>query len=233
MKVNVTYDISKDEENYNYSLVDKAYPSYGRDKMNILTPFASELQIKLDSTLNSEMKNKIIKDYIKNTYLKHPLLKLSTDTLSKSWGSISDAYIDKLYKYFQIEDSGALPVTCYLTTLGLCPYNRKQRYFYVPFYASIADQIHVIMHELMHIVFLDNYEQYLLGQGVSEQGILDINESLIVLLNLEFKEFLLVKAVNKKPSTYDLQDIVKEEYEKSTPFKTILQKLIASRLPRS
>ena len=64
MKINVTYDISKDEENYKYSLIDKAYPSYGRDKMNILTPFASELQLKLDSVSNSVKKNEIIKDYM-------------------------------------------------------------------------------------------------------------------------------------------------------------------------
>jgi hypothetical protein len=231
MNIKITYDVQKDEENYKYSLIDRAYPSYGRDKVHILPSFASELQSQLDSISNYAKKNEIIKDYIKNTYLNHPLLKLSAETLSKSWNIISDAYIDKLYKYFQIENYKALPVTCYITTLELCPYYRKQRYFYVPFYTDIANQTHIIMHELMHIVFLDNYEQYLLEQGVSKQGILDINESLTVLLNLEFKEFLLVKAVNKKPSTYDLQDIVKEEYEKSTPFKAILQKLISSRLP--
>lgn len=233
MKMDVTYDITKDEENYKYCLIDKVYPSYGRDKVYMLPPFASELQSKLESISSSAKKNKIIKDYVTNTYLNHPLLKLSADTLSKSWDIISNAYVDKLYKYFQIVDYGALPISCYLTTLQMSPYNRKQRYFYVPFYTDIANQTHIIMHELMHIVFLDNYEQYLLEQGVSQQGIRDINESLTVLLNLGFKEFLLVKAVNRKPSTYDLQDIVKEEYEKSTPFKAILQKLIDNRLPNT
>lgn len=233
MKIEVIYDISKDEKNYKYCLVDKAYPSYGRGKVNILPPFALELQSRLELASTSKEKNEVIHSYLTKTYLNRPLFKLSADTLSKSWDMISEAFIKKLCNYFQIKNYEALPVICYLTTLKMCPYNRNQRYFYVPFFANLADQTRIIMHELMHIVFLDNYEQYLEEQSVSEQGILDICESLTVLLNLEFKEFLLVEEVNNKPSTYGLQSIVKEEYQKSTPFKAILQKLISSRLPNT
>jgi hypothetical protein len=100
----------------------------------------------------------------------------------------------------------------------------------VPFYANIADQTRIVAHELMHIIFLDNYQQYLEKLGVTKQGILDISESLTVLLNLEFKEFMLIEEINNKPSTFDLQNIVKDEYGKKTSFKSIFQILIESRL---
>jgi hypothetical protein len=233
MKINVIYDIDKDEKNYTYCLIDKAYPIYGREKLNILPPFASELQSSLEIATNTEAKRKVIHAYLTDKYLNCPLFELSSDTLAKSWKMISDSYLKKLCSYFQIMNYNALPVTCFLTTLRMCPYNRKRRYFYAPLFANLADQTRIVMHELMHIVFLDNYEQYLVEQGVPEQGILDINESLTVLLNLEFKEFLLVEELNIKPSTYDLQAIVNEEYKKSTPFKGILKKLINQRISKT
>ena len=85
------------------------------------------------------------------------------------------------------------------------------------------------MHESMHLVFLDNYERYLIDKGIDKQGILEINEALAVLLNWEFKEFLLFAENNKKPSTMDLQDEVVKLYKEKKTFIQILDRLIKLR----
>lgn len=230
MYVRFAYDIAKDKANYQYCLVDKAYPNYGRDQINILPSFALELQSKLESASTPAEKHEVIASHLQSTYSERPLLTLSADTLSRAWDIISSPYIDKLCRYFQIKKYKALPITCYLTTLQMCPYNHSQRYFYVPFYANLADQTRIAMHELMHIVFLDNYEQYLAEKGISKQGTLDICESLTVLLNLEFKEFLLSPERNNKPTTQGLQDKIVELYKAKEPFVEILDELIRFRV---
>lgn len=230
MDIKIVYDFDKDKENYKYCLIDKAYPSYGRDEIKILPPSASKLQTDLELSLTPEEKSKIIDLYLSKNDKCLPFFEISAKSLSLAWEVISKKYLEKLLKYLQINDYEILPVTCYLTTLKLCPYDRNRRYFYVPFYANIADQMRIVVHELMHIIFLDNYQQHLEEQGVANQGILDISESLTVLLNLEFREFMLVEEINNKPSTFDLQNIVKDEYNKKTSFKSILQILIQNRL---
>lgn len=229
MNLTIAHNIIKDLENYQFCLVDKAYPSYERQDISILPPFAAGLRSKLEVINSKAEKNEVIKSHL-SAYRDNLLLELSAETLSKAWQNIAEGYMSKLLTYFQINDYEVLPVTCYLTTLEMCPYNRQKRYFYVPFYANLAEQIRIIMHELMHIVFLDNYQDYLKEQGISKQGILDICESLTVLLNSEFKEFMLVREVNDKPSTYDLQAIVEKEHEKQTSFQQLLRRLAEKRL---
>jgi hypothetical protein len=86
------------------------------------------------------------------------------------------------------------------------------------------------MHELMHIIFLENYESILAERGLSKQDILEINEALIELLNLEFSDLLVFKVYNNKPSAKDLAEIVVKEYNQGSDFQEILEKLIQARL---
>lgn len=229
MILKIAYDISKDEQNYKYCLIDKAYPIYKRKQIKILPAFSLHLLSNIDSASSTDGKYKIIRSYLVNKYHNQPLMDIAADSLLKSWSFIEDVYINRALNYFQIVNYKIKPITCYITTLEMCPYNRQERYFFVPFYTNIANQTHIIMHELMHLIFLDNYKKTLLETGLSEQGILDINEALTILLNLEFKDLMLVVEENNKPSTLDLQNVIKDEYKKHTPFDEILKKLMAMR----
>lgn len=85
------------------------------------------------------------------------------------------------------------------------------------------------MHESMHIIFRQNYEKYMFDAGVGMQGVLEITESLTVLLNTEFKEFLLMPEFNTKPTVKDLQIEVAKLYGDKVPFDEMLDRLIEMR----
>ena len=120
-------------------------------------------------------------------------------------------------------------IDVYITTIGMCPYNIKFNYFFVTFFDSIPSQVKCIMHESMHLVFLHNYSKYLSSKGLGQQDIMDVNEALIELLNLEFREFLLLPARNYKPTASDLQNEVVGLYKQKKTFKEILDRLIELR----
>jgi hypothetical protein len=226
----VQYSLEKDKANYEYSLIDKAYPSYGREKVNVLPFFAEELQGKIDSVSNRSRKLQIIDEYIESNYANKLLLNQASVCLQESWNLISEQYVNRLKKYFQISNKKTDPVNCYLTSLRLCPYDHQKRYFYVSIFAGLIEQTYIIMHELMHIIFLENYESILAERGLSKQDILEINEALIELLNLEFSDLLVFKVYNNKPSAKDLAEIVVKEYNQGSDFQEILEKLIQARL---
>lgn len=228
--IQVKYDMLMDEANYKYSLIDKSYPTYGRSDVKVLPFFADELRILIDSVDDKNKKMRIVEAYLDKHYKNKYLFNQSAKNLEEAWNLISNGYTSRLLKYFEITKYAPEPVTCYLTTLKLCPYDRVKRYFYTSCFTHIFDQVYTMMHELMHIIFLDNYEDYLISRGLSKQSILDINESLVELLNLEFSDLLMFKVVNNKPSAEDLMSIVVDSHKKQLKFREILELLIVARL---
>ena len=226
-KIKIIYDMEKDIQNYDNNYLHQRYPSYGRKDMDTATWLWPSINRKLVDAPEAE-KLKIIRKYLEESYQDKQVTKLVVDSLTKYWGTIESGYFDKLKKYMNITKP-INNMTAYITTLGICPYNRKEGYFYASFFSSLAWQTKTIMHESMHLVFLDNYERYLIDKGIDKQGILEINEALAVLLNWEFKEFLLFAENNKKPSTMDLQDEVVKLYKEKKTFIQILDRLIKLR----
>ena len=96
--------------------------------------------------------------------------------------------------------------------------------------SGLAAQSNTVMHEFMHLVFLNNLRDYCIEKGVDEQGILEINEAFIALLNYEFFDLLVTPAYNNKPTTLDLQRKVRELWKEKKPFAHILDELIKMRL---
>lgn len=226
--IEIKYDLEKDIQNYEYSLISKRIPDYGRTKLDPSFYLWPSVKNKILEAKENE-KTEIIKKYLKDNFYNTEAIELSIESLTKYWNTIEFDYFDNLSKYLGINKT--IPkMSAYFTTLSICPYNFKQNYFYIPFFDGIAIQSKAIMHESMHIVFRQNFENYMSKKGVDEQSILEITEAIVILLNWEFKKFLLLPECNNKPSTKDLQDEVIDLYRKKKAFNEILDRLIEMRV---
>lgn len=226
--ITITYDIEKDLDNYNNNYINHSYPSYGREMFDTAPNMWPSVKNRIKIAEKNE-KQEIVKEYISNNFLDSDIIEINIKALKKYWDTIESMYFDKLYKYMEIKNP-VVKMKAYFTTLGICPYHKDKRYFYISFFSGLALQAKTIMHESMHIIFLSEYEDYLVNMGVNKQGILDITESLTILLNWEFKDFLLLPEYNNKPAAADLQQKVVQLYKDKKSFSEILDELIKLRI---
>jgi hypothetical protein len=226
-KITILYDIEKDLQNYDNNYFHQRYPDYGRKDLDTAPWLWPSIKKRLNDTPEDE-KLEIIRGYLEKRFQDKLVMKIAIKSLNEYWCTIERNYFDRLRRYMGIKKP-IKNMKVFLTTLNICPYNKKENYFYTSFFASIALQTKTMMHESMHLVFLDNFEKYLVENGVNRQGVLEINEALTVLLNWEFKEFLLVPENNNKPSAKDLQEEVVAFYKQKKPFGEILDRLIELR----
>ncbi len=225
--ITIKYDIEKDLQNYNYSFLNRRFPDYGRGDFDTAPNLWPNIKKEILEASENE-KLGIIKEHLISNFYHKKVTDLSVESLISYWSTIESAYFEKLCKFMGIKNK--IPkMNVYITTLDICPYNTKEKYFYIPFFVGLAIQTKVIIHESMHIVFFQNYEDYMVNKGINKQGMMEIAEALVALLNLEFKEFLLSPDYNKKPTTKDLQDEVVELYQQNKSFKEILDRLIELR----
>jgi hypothetical protein len=226
MKLNFKYDIDKDLSNYDNNFLNHKYPSYGREKLNIgsLVPVINRTDFgKDDFDKLGFIKENLESFYKKNKSYFDDQLKF----VESEWQKRGDEYQKRLEKYFNVKID--FDATCYLTTLGIAPYNVDQKYFYSIMTWSPARQITSIAHEYMHLVFRSNFDKYLTEKGMTQQDILEINEALTVLINFEFFDLFIVPDQNNKPTAQDLRVKTMELWEEQKPFKEILEAVIQMR----
>ncbi len=130
--------------------------------------------------------------------------------LSKLVGK--EIYTDKFY--------------CSFTLLGSAPYNYKNNWFMVSCKRPLANQVNGILHEILHLQFHHDYEEYCKEQGLSEQQFQDLKEALTFLLNEPvFAEFSFGPDrgyINHQK----LRQLLKELYDQDHDFKKFLDKAI-------
>lgn len=228
MKINFVYDLEKDLYNYDNNYIHSNFPDYGREKMDVAKHLFQSVKEKIEKAPDVE-KLQVVENYLRSKYLGKEVITQSISALQNYWSTINDEYFERLNKYMEISKP-LDEVTVYLTTLGICPYDPKHNTFFVSLYYPLPQQAKTIMHESMHLVFRHNYEAYLKEKGINNQGILEITESLTVLLNWEFGDLLLLPENNNKPTTFDLQKEVVELYRQKKNFKEILDRLIELRI---
>jgi len=227
--VKFSYDIERDLKNYQNSLFDFKYSSYGRERPVVTGFLRPSFVKKLDNLSTTDEKLLFAKEYLENFSVeRRDFIDIQIETLEKYWKLIERNYVNKLEKYFGV-NIGFASADCYLTTLTISPYNVKEKFFMTSFSKGLAAQINTIMHEFMHLVFRHNFDDYCVDKGVSQQGLLEINESLTTLLNYEFADFTITPAYNKKPSIEDLQRKVAELWREKRDFRYILDELIRMR----
>ncbi|MDD5693588.1 MAG: hypothetical protein PHU86_03905 [Patescibacteria group bacterium] len=231
MVLSFTYSKEKDLENYKNNFLNSKYPDYGRDEQKLKQSMASFLVPSFvkkisDKNISEEQRIIDIKAYLEKFESKNRLfIDKNLGSIKAIWEDREKEYLKKLENYFG-EKLPFEKIDVYYTTLTICPYNKKDSYFYITLWSNLATQITSICHETMHLYFLHNFADYCHKKGLSTQDILDLNEALTVTLNFIFFEILIVPEQNNKPSTFALQTHIASLCREKKDFKYILESSI-------
>jgi hypothetical protein len=168
-----------------------------------------------------------IYDYLHEKIEKSPALARSVKDIRIEWEKYEKRYFSQLAEYFQV--SKIRNMRGYLTSINGFPYNAKAGTFFVPIFNDIGKRINVIMHETMHIVFRDNYEEKMRKAGLGDDGVFLVTEAFADLLNTRFKEINPIKEAPKskaKGGTKSIIDKIDELNESDIKFLDKLEELI-------
>lgn len=116
--------------------------------------------------------------------------------------------------------------TAYITTVARCPYNynKEDPHFFVNLFKSIPHALENSAHEMMHIQFHNTYWQDVEKQ-IGKEKTSDLKEALTVLLNIEFKDLLLVK--DEGYSIHEeLRSFIEKEWGKKPDFDFLIEKCV-------
>jgi hypothetical protein len=225
--ITFNYTVEKDLQNYENNFLQQNYPDYGIkgfDTAPALWPSIKEQIVVAEEDKKREIVKQHLDDFSKNSLS----VSIEKEGLEKYWATMEAKYFKRLCEYMNIKES-VTGITAYFTTLSISPYSVPNRYFYISIFSSLPRQIKNILHESMHIIFRTEYDGHMTEKGLNKQAILEITEALVVLLNWEFKDFLLMPENNNKPSTLDLQEEVVKLWKNKENFSVILDKLIDMR----
>lgn len=225
------YSVERDLYNYTFNFLDPKFYDYGR-KARSGTEIAPVLWDDIHKALGTaddlSTKQSIAEAFLRDYAEKHhAVLSRCLAMVSEYWDGVEAEFLSKATGFFELGDYAPEPVKVYLTTLNVCSYNTEERFFFIPFVGGLPRQAKVIMHELFHFLFLENYRGYLRENGMSGQDILDINEALVCMLNLLFRDNLMLPERDYKPAAEPLKRRTIEMYERGVPFGGILEDLIA------
>lgn len=224
------YSVEKDKYNYTINYLDRQFYDYGRTTINrnIAPIIWDDIANAIESTDDLNSKQGIVASFLKDYSDKHILaISLSQSAISKYWKTIETDYFVEAAKFFDLDDYDSRPISVYLTTLNRCPYHIQQRFFFIPFSAGLPRQSIVVMHELFHFLFLGKYESYLQQCNMSHNDIMDINESFVCMLNVLFRDTLMIPEQDNKPSAEPLKERIIKMHSRNAPFRDILDDLIS------
>lgn len=210
MKVEFTYDIDKDVENFTKTLNSVNHKEH--------TVF-HELYIKKHGNdFKSDKIRHFILEYLSSTDLTPILSRIESE-----WRSIEAEFIERAEKIFGIKYPHQ-KITAYLTTNNRCSYNTKASYFFVYLHNKKSNNP-IIMHELFHFyTWYTFYEEFENG-GVSKEKYDDIKESLTELLNIEFADLLNGEVDKGYPQHQEMRNRIREIWATEKDLKKLVQEL--------
>ncbi len=217
-KVEFKFDINKDSWNYWDTANSKSH--WGWDFTKNLRP---ELIEKLKGKKFEEVKEYLLillnKGYSNDKEKNNAKLK----EIEKSWRDIENEFFNIL-KNLMNKPICSDNFACYITTIGRCPYNIKEKWFMLNIFWDNQRALTTIAHELLHMQFYHYYEEELMGR-ISMEKFQDIKEALTVLLNIEFKDIL--KYEDKGyPSHEHLREFIVKQWETNKDFEVLIEKCV-------
>lgn len=226
MRAKFYYDLEKDLANYKQRYLKTGYRDYGYDGKLDLGSVIWPTQEREILQANDEAKEAIVRKCL-NEFSKEEktMIEAQITALQTVWEEKEGRFIQRMEKYFG-SPFNISEYSVYFTSLGISPYNLREKTFMVRLISSLPEQIGTICHELMHLYFMNGFQIYLAQNGLDEDQILNINEALTILLNFEFSDYIVLPEKNKKPSTYPLQDEIVKMYRDGKEFPAILDRLI-------
>lgn len=167
-----------------------------------------------------ESKNNIL-NHLKTIH-KSLYINIFKESLSKSWELIGDEYFSRLEKII-CKPISSENFTAYITTVGRCTY-RRDNTFTVSLKRPLLQAVRTCGHEIMHL-YVDNLYRDKISEQIGKDKFNFLNESLTVLLNLEFKDLWYVKDMGY-PENKKLRSFIKKEWQKEKGFDILLNRCV-------
>ncbi len=145
--------------------------------------------------------------------------------LEKSWRAVEKKYFEVLSKITQ-KPIFTKKFSCYFTTGFVCPYDEEESWFMVSMWHSVPFSITTICHEIMHLQFLKYYKNYLKKQGLKNDQIEDLKESLTFLLNQPEFDSIILSQDNGYPEHKELRKKLKRIWLKNKDFQKLIDEAI-------
>ena len=217
-KIIFKIDLEKDARNY-YGCANSK-PHFGHD---FTKSMKQKTLIKLKGKKWPEIEIDI-RELLKRGYSKINI-KLKLKKIENEWRKIEKIYFKKLERLTK-RKIYRREFYCYVTTIGRCPYNKKEHWFMINIFNDIDFVMQIIAHELMHLQFYHYFEKYLRKkQKLSGKQFQDLKEALTVLLNLEFTH--IIKKEDKGYSSHkELREFIVKEWKKEPDFDALLNKCV-------
>lgn len=165
---------------------------------------------------------KEIKDYFKKVH-ESKLISIFIEAINKSWNNINNEFFKRLENIMKKPICSKIFVG-YITTMGRCPYDFKEKSFMISIFYSIPQVLQTAAHEIMHIQFHNTYWEEI-EREIGREKTADLKEALTVLLNLEFKDLWFVEDKGYKPHK-KLRNFIIKEWKKEPDFDVLLEKCV-------
>jgi len=175
MKLNIAYTKEKDIKNF--------LKGQGAVNRKSDTP-VEEVFLNRYSEFTEENLSKFIDEYVLEE--KYDIPK-AIERANKQWNLIEDSFIKKCDEIFGVSYPIG-DITAYLTLNNRCTYNTENGYFFLSIRSTYVPSN--IMHELLHFYTWEAFGKDMIANGYDTQKYNAIKESLTVLLNTEFKDFM-------------------------------------------
>jgi len=164
-----------------------------------------------------EESRKGILNYLKK-YHNSELINIYLNSVNISWKKIEDEFFNRIEKLMKRKYK--MPITAYLTTFSVCPYNPLESSFMFSFFNSLPKTLENCGHEIMHLYFHKFYWDNL-KEKIKIEDLENLKEALTVLLNLEFKDLWFVEDKGYE-SHKKLREFISENWKKKKDFDELI-----------
>jgi|GEM_PF-1124230 len=205
MKFVVRYSPKLDLQNY-LERVWRYNPQdlYGRDPKRFLKQFPENFQHQIDQATTKQQATIAIINYWHQTRSINfnQLTKKSVYWTERIINNEKENIIKLLEKIYQ-RPFPFNKITVYLTTLPICPFNYRRRWFMIQRNKGFPHLLSTSLHELNHFMFYYYYFNQLKKRNIDLHLIDTLREALAILSNPEG---------NDKPEVYPLEQFIKKHH---------------------
>ena len=161
-------------------------------------------------------------DSIKKLYSSE-IVEAFRTSVEKSWKGLNQEYFSRL-EIITDKPMCADNFTAYITTIGRCPYDSKNNSFMLSIRRPLLQCLRTSGHELMHLQF-SHYFWNEIATQIGNAKTNNLNESLTVLLNPEFRDLWMVEDIGY-PAHKELRNFISETWKEEKNFKRLLEKSV-------
>lgn len=193
----VEYSIDKDVDNYLKTIWKYQHRKDGREnhREKLLSKYPVEFQEAINKASTEEDAIKVIRDYLGS---KTKWFNNNTELISRGMEYVLNKSTDKIIASLEKVFAKKFPfdrVTIYITTVGICPYSEKEKWFMVNRNSGIDDCIRTAKHELNHLMF--HYYFGELQNKIGENKFHLLKEAMVYLTGSEDKNRPAVEPLGK------------------------------------